>query len=177
MVSDGIISGPARSKLGIRGGQFEHLFHSVDWLPTLAEIVRTRPDGKQLHGVSQLGSLRENKASRTELFLGHDVLKWNGQRGKNRKLPPITAVRSGNWKLITDARSGNKKLFNLRKDPGERRNLAKKYPKIFKSLKSKMNQYLYRVSKAAIQADRPCGREMINYATPWGEKAPNPWCS
>ena len=178
MVSDGIISGPARSKLGIKRGQFNHLFHSVDWLPTLAAITKTRPDGKELHGVSQLASLRGSKASRTELFLGYDVNKWKDQRGSGYlKRPPITALRSGKWKLRSNSRSGSNELFNLKKDPKERHNIAKKHPKIVKALKSKMNGFLFRFSKAVRQGDRECRTALVYYVTPWGEKAHKPWCS
>merc|ERR1712157_620066 len=54
-LGDGFVSGPALRSLGIPTKQrLPHLFHVVDWLPTLAELIGVSPQGKELDGISQL---------------------------------------------------------------------------------------------------------------------------
>ena len=43
---------------------------------------------------------------------------------------PLTGVRDGKWKLITELNSSRPKLFDLNTDPGETRNLAGQHPDI-----------------------------------------------
>lgn len=56
----------------------------------------------------------------------HPVLCWRS--GYNR------AIRSGNWKLITDGLSGNHALYNVKNDKEERHNLYDAEPEIVKQL-------------------------------------------
>jgi arylsulfatase A-like enzyme len=57
----------------------------------------------------------------------HDKLCWRS--GYNR------AIRSGNWKLITDDLSGNHALYDLSTDKVEQVNLYDQKPEIVDSLK------------------------------------------
>jgi len=47
---------------------------------------------------------------------------------------PFAAIRSGDWKLIEWYEGPILELFNLREDPGEKSNLAKKQPAQAKAL-------------------------------------------
>jgi arylsulfatase A-like enzyme len=51
---------------------------------------------------------------------------------------PQTAVRSGEWKLVTDGRA---LLFNLKTDPGERTNLIGRHSDIAKTLMSELTAW------------------------------------
>ena len=107
VISDGIIAaGPkAREKLGLRkqhGTMITSLMHSVDWVPTLADMVGAQPNGnKPLHGVSQLKTFQgegeevgPTKAARNEVFLGHSVEFQGGHHA--------VAMRRGNLKYVWD---------------------------------------------------------------------------
>ena len=49
-----------------------------------------------------------------------------------------TSVSDGNWKLIRTS-SGNRELYNITKDPYEKNEISKKYPKILKKLDRKID--------------------------------------
>ncbi len=51
------------------------------------------------------------------------VLYWKSYNGQR------AAVRQGNWKFHVDYRGGKNELFNLRNDPGEKRNLIGDHPR------------------------------------------------
>jgi len=94
--------------------RFRGIFHVVDWLPTLAELVGVKPNGKNpLDGVSQLsGLLRaaanrdgaeadESSFARQEVFVGYAPVgtgsgtEWYGP-----------AIRYRNWKLVQGGSGG-----------------------------------------------------------------------
>jgi len=108
-------------------GKTPAVTHVVDWMPTLTRLCRCRPetdlrwDGQDIWPV--ITRQVTDPAPRT--------LYWKFHRG-NR------AVRHGGWKLILH---GGKRveLFNLAKDPCEKRNLADRYPEKVKRLRESMN--------------------------------------
>jgi arylsulfatase A-like enzyme len=160
---DGFLSGPAVSWLGLEGGRrFPHLFHVVDWLPTLAEMIGVVPTSRtkldDLDGKSHWGSLtgQTDQPARNQLFVGYvrsDFTdQWYGP-----------AVRIGNWKLIqgpsggpdadTLAPAGSSDpvpgglvnstylLFDLSKDPGEDNNIASLFPNTVQRLRYALEVY------------------------------------
>ena len=157
---DGFISGPALKQLGASTGtRFPHLFHVVDWLPTLAELVGIVPKKvNELDGKSQLSSLmgQTDQPARQELFVGYvkndDTGQWYGP-----------SVRVGNWKLLQGESGGpdanhhsppgtndpvpggatnsSYLLFDLSQDPGEEINLAHEYPAIVERLRYHLATY------------------------------------
>jgi len=166
VVADGIISGPAREKLGIIGGKLSSLFHAVDWLPTLAEITDASPNGnKTLHGVRQLSTLQGGAAARTELHLGYST-----------RSPKLAAFRQDRWKIMVDRNSKQKYLFDILEDPSEDKDLARTYRNITAHLSNLM--YSFQASHFDGQVQEParqCGR--AKYAkTHWNQEARIPWC-
>lgn len=171
---DGLLSGPALAKLGLEGGKrFPHLFHVVDWLPTLAEMTRVVPrQFDELDGKSQWAILtgQTDQPARNQLFVGYvqndATNQWYGP-----------AVRVGNWKLI-QGRSGGPDadtsdppgtkdpvpggfvnssylLFDLSKDPGEDNDLASAYPETVERLRYALE--LYQQSYVAPQPNDDTG--------------------
>jgi arylsulfatase A-like enzyme len=114
---DGILSGPTlASRHGIEPQIYPHIFHAVDWLPTLAQMSNnTQPAGKPLDGVSHLDSLRHKGIDakigtittsssplapppREEVFVGYSFHQGSGWYGP--------AIRWKRWKLIQGPSGG-----------------------------------------------------------------------
>jgi arylsulfatase B len=98
---------------------YPHLFHAVDWLPTLAALTGAKPQGKPLDGVNQLDALltlsldksaaaptqgrssfdsvRHDRPPRQEVFVGYAAFDdtWYGP-----------ALRWTNWKLLQGTSGG-----------------------------------------------------------------------
>ena len=96
----------------------------LDILPTsLAAIGVEAPADAKFDGVNLLPYLEGKKDGAP-----HAALFW--RFGKQ------TAVRMGDWKL-TDARTSNgKKLFNLKEDVGESKDLTESHPEKVKELQA-----------------------------------------
>jgi arylsulfatase A-like enzyme len=134
-----IVSGPAvkRAKGSINAG----LMHVADIMPTLLEIAGSSyPKSYGGHELPALlgkswGPVLAGQAEspRTD----QDYLAWElfGNR----------AVRQGDWKLRWEYKSfgkGDWELFNLAKDPSERRDLAAENPDKVKSLIALWDSYV-----------------------------------
>ena len=159
---DGFVSGPALQKLGLqRNRRFQHLFHVVDWFPTLAELVGVVPQNvDELDGKSQLESLKNGDiATRQELYVGYCFTgSWYGP-----------AIRYQNWKIVQGTTAGpdqfdpNTKgsrhpqpgglinstylLFDLETDPLEEINVAEQYPLVLETMIYKLQQYHKHLSR------------------------------
>ena len=113
----------------IKSQEVEEIVHIVDWFPTLASLIEFAPreaiawDGADLCPV---------------LFdrdpLGERDLYWIWNTRVNR-----WALRHGDWKIVRYSREGPTKasdwqLYNLKKDPGEKDNVAASCPEIVTEL-------------------------------------------
>ena len=102
---------------------------SNDLYPTILRMLDVAmPEGHVLDGVDFAKALEGNELDRQPMFTfvpGHgNTPQW---------LPPSMAVHHGDWKFIRTfhyGKDGNHqyRLYNLRKDIGESRNLAKELP-------------------------------------------------
>ncbi|MCX7008366.1 MAG: hypothetical protein NTY53_14145 [Kiritimatiellaeota bacterium] len=66
------------------------------------------------------------------------------------EIGPASALYLGEFKLIRVYETGALKLFNISKDPGERRDLASELPDKVKELNQRLTDYL-----AAVNAQMP----------------------
>ncbi|GFR73116.1 arylsulfatase B [Elysia marginata] len=143
-----------------RGAVNRELMHVTDWFPTLVGVAGGDFNGtKPLDGVDQWDSLSTG-ASTTRKWVLHNIDSKNKKKGK--KLFPDTfdtriraAIRVGKYKLITgnpgwgkwvpppetnssivEIKESKKNLwlFNIDKDPEERRDLSAKKPKVVKRI-------------------------------------------
>ena len=176
--ADGMIVGPARKSLGIRSGKNNHLFHAVDWLPTLAELSEGRSDNagtataaanwSTLDGISQVRSLRGGKSNRREAFLGYEYHDTS-----NRAL----AYRWGDLKLIRES-SGQYLLYNVTGDVRERKDLW--YKARYKSAVLRMRRRIQayeRTFNATAPSLGRCARRATFGTTPWDQPLMIPWCN
>lgn len=170
---DGILSGPAMTKLGfinhrsnstkasddgVLHRQFPHLFHVVDWMPTIVEMIGVEiHPSTALDGKSQWQALLHGTAARQEVFVGytHNDAKgeWYGP-----------AIRYQKWKLVQGTSGGPDQydanpegtphhpqeggaayasylLFDLETDPMELVNLAYVHPGVVVELIDKLKVY------------------------------------
>lgn len=195
---DGFLSGPALTQFWkIPQGHnrtYPHLFHVVDWLPTLTAAVGAKPMGKPLDGVDHLETLRGRdhaSAPRHELFVGYsyypyDVPYWYGP-----------ALRYGSWKLIqgetggpedphnippgqsTPAHGGNRsavyRLYDLENDPNEQYDVASDHPVVVQLLQSRLRYYQRTYVAPQSETNPNCPFPGLTNTTQFGPTW-IPWC-
>jgi arylsulfatase A len=153
-----IISWPRKIPKGVVS---DKTFSAIDFLPTVAAITAAKLPDKKIDGKSAL-SLWENKPGAQN---PHKALYFYAEYD-------LQAVRWQNWKLHfhhnydsvkvsgKDGKQGigigkiiELSLFDLKNDPGEKINLADKYPDIVKKMTEMAKKFDEELKKNA----RPCG--------------------
>jgi arylsulfatase A-like enzyme len=91
-----------------------------DFLPTAAELARASlPDGFQTDGLSLVSMLKGGPAPQREYFY------WELHEGR-----PLQALRFGDWKVVKNGPSAAVELYDLKRDPGEKKDLAAEHPEL-----------------------------------------------
>jgi arylsulfatase A-like enzyme len=90
---------------------------SHDLFPTLLQACGVEHEGR-VDGVSLTTLWKGGGAPK------RDALYWHYPHYANQGSRPGGAVREGDWKLIEFYETGRRELFDLKRDPGEKRNLA-----------------------------------------------------
>ncbi len=134
-----IVAGPGVAK---PGSTSDTVVTGPDFYPTLLELTGLPARPKQhVDGVSFAESLRGGVQSRGAVY-------WHYPHYGNQGGAPSGIVRDGDWKLIEWYEDGSIELFNLAKDIGEKKNLAKKESARAKELLEKLRTW--RASVGAI---------------------------
>src|ERR1017187_7641367 len=111
-----IVRWPAKIKPGMVSDRIGACW---DFLPTAAEIAQAKVP-EQLDGLSLLPALL-GKPNTNQ----HDFLYWEfHERGFQQ------AERMGDWKAVRPQAGEPLELFNLKTDPGEKKNVAEKNPEV-----------------------------------------------
>lgn len=120
----------------------DQMVTGCDWYPTIAELTGIDLPDRQYDGRSILSVLQDNEAKSP-----HDHFFWLLGGGKK----PQWAVHRGDWKLLGNANDRTDQrvkvevdklhLSNLKQDPGEQTNLAKKHPEIVEELNTIMQTH------------------------------------
>jgi len=106
---------------------------TTDLYPTLLELAGLPlAPSQHMDGVSLATALKGGQLSRAA------PLFWHYPHYGNQGGAPCGAVRDGDWKLIEWFEDGSLELFNLRDDPGERRNMAAENPEKTQELHAKL---------------------------------------
>jgi arylsulfatase A-like enzyme len=120
---------------------------SADFYPTILEITgiesehRTDLDGTTIAPL--LTGLDE---------LSREAIYWHFPHYSNHgRQSPGGAVRCGDYKLLEYFENGTVQLFNLRTDPGERRDLARDEPKQAAKLKAMLHEWRQSVKAQAME--------------------------
>ena len=142
-----LIAGP-----GIKPGSVSHVRATgADLLPTLAGLagITDLPSGIEGGNLTPilLGTEESVKRPREE-FVVHFPHYDKDDLG------PASAIILGNEKLIRVYETGRSKLFDLSKDPGERRDLAGQRPERVAELEKILDEYLREV-KARLPVPNP----------------------
>ncbi len=129
------------------GSRTEQIALSMDLAPTVAEAGgATFPD--KLDGVSLLPIL----SGRATALPSRDLF-WTRREGNNAYMGlTIDAMRRGDWKLIHNTPYQPMELYNLRDDPYERNDLAKKNPKVFNEMAAALRRHIQRGGAVPWQA-------------------------
>lgn len=143
------------------GKTISHPTANYDFYPTLLDAARIDPDPKQtLDGVSVLDSWKkpENTTCPRTLF-------WHYPLDRPHFLGGVSsgAIRDGDWKLIEyfdPSRKQRFELFDLAKDPSEKRDIAATEPKLVKKLAVKLASW--REQAGARMPSRPLLTEPRN---------------
>jgi arylsulfatase A len=129
------ISWPAK----LKGGEVrDQMAVNADWMPTLADLCGINLDTKELDGKSLVPIIKDKNME----SLHSNGFCWQIQKR--------WAARKGDWKLHGNvsvqgeepSTEGNLFLVNLKDDPGEQTNLAKKYPEKVKELLAQYETWL-----------------------------------
>ena len=123
---------------------------AIDFFPTLLEVCGVKNDVK-VDGVSLVTLLKGEALKRDALYFHYP----HYHLGK-----PGGAVRAGDYKLIEFFENGRRELYDLKKDPGESRNLIESNAAVAKELGDKLADWRKEV-----------GAKMM---TPNPDYAPNP---
>jgi arylsulfatase A-like enzyme len=100
---------------------------TMDWTATILAAAGVQPE-RQLDGVNLLPILQGKQAAQDR------TLCWRIDRAGFRQ----QAIRSGKWKLVTQPTSVDRLLFDLERDPGERRNLFYEHQDKAKELQARL---------------------------------------
>ncbi|XP_025088345.1 arylsulfatase I-like [Pomacea canaliculata] len=150
------------------GTVYNGLMHIVDWFPTLMTLVKGEtPPG--MDGVSQWESIVNNEASRRKEFV------YNID-----EISQHAAIRVGDWKLIqgspgnytgwypppsvgsavheanyTESGPNTFRLYNLKDDPYEQKDLVTKKPDVLEMMKTRLEEWRKNLVPANYPANDP----------------------
>jgi len=122
-----IVRWPGRIKAGVVS---DHLWYFPDVMPTLAELAETEPPDN-IDGISIIPTLLGKQAAGRKQK-NHKYLYWE-YRGQ-------TAVRMGNWKVVSPGKNKPFELYDLNKDISEQNNIADEHPDILAKMKAYAKQ-------------------------------------
>ncbi len=107
---------------------------SMDFFTTLLSISKVDHDS---HDGQNLLPVLANQGK-----LHRDVLFWHYPHYHGSAWKPGSALRKGDWKLVTFYEDNRTELYNLKRDPGETVNVAEDHPRITTELKEQLSGLL-----------------------------------
>ena len=113
---------------------------TIDLLPTLCELAGIHtPDGKP--GISLAPTLKGEKQTRKHPYAASE---WHSEYEVT--VTPGRMIRGPRYKYTHYLECGDEELYDLKKDPGERKNLARnpKYAKVLAEHREMLDDYIKR---------------------------------
>jgi arylsulfatase A-like enzyme len=136
---------------------------SVDLFPTLLALSGApAPDNQPLDGLNLVPLFDSGGSAR----LAREALYWHfpGYLGSGPNVwrtTPAGAIRVGDYKLIEFFEDGRRELYNLRDDPGQKRDLAKEQPDRADEMHAKLEAW-----RQQVKAPMPVPRAVAQDQTP-----------
>ncbi len=135
----------------IRAGQVDDstVVAAIDMLPSLGSLTGSKiPEGTELDGIDMSEALLGSPMKREKSLFWEYGTYGSIKPGKPEHVSPLIAMRDGDWKMLMNPDGSDLKLFNLKNDPSESTNLAKKNSGKVQAMKpalaswwSEMDQY------------------------------------
>lgn len=153
------------------GNETDALTDFSDLLPTFAELGGAQlPDGVELDGVS-IAPLILGKAEDSPrqwiMALGHGAAKLD-KKGVHGQFPYVTRViRDKRWKVWVDTDGAIKQLYDLQKDPQEKKNLLR-LAEVPTEASAALGRFQKTVASMPTKDARP--RYANRAANPWDKK-------
>lgn len=173
----GIVRWPERVKAG---SVCDVPVITMDFYPTLAELAGGRlPENQPIDGRSIVPLLTGAGAFADRplfwhlpIYLGgvHKGFEQDSHDGFWRGTPS-GAIRLGDWKLIEFFENGGLELYNLKDDPGERRNLAGDHPEKVTELREAMLAWRRQINAPVPSEPEPAYDANAAGAPPKGGRA------
>ena len=140
-------------KGGLAGGRtWDGLCGALDMFPTLLAMAELKmPETRPLDGKNIWPTLRDNTASPVESY----YWAWRNE----------DAIRTADWKLHRFF--DHYELYDIRKDEGEKTNVAAAHPEVMKSLNANMNRWAE--SLGAALTHQPAPKKFDTKPAPDGE--------
>ena len=99
------------------------ILHAVDLYPSLCKIAGIATSTAQIFDGEDMSAALLGKPMKREKTLYWEFGSFSPKKSRHS---PGVAIREGDWKLLVDADGTDMELFNLKDDPGEKTNLARK---------------------------------------------------
>lgn len=133
-------------------GKIDTPISTVDFFPTIMDLLDVNDSGK-VDGKSILPLLRDG----TSYELQNREIFWHYPH-YYPTTTPVSAVRSGNWKLIEYLGDERLELFDLSKDIGETKNLAEENPEKTREMLQKLQAWKEEVNASGVTLNPDFGR-------------------
>ena len=118
------------------GSRVSQLTQSVDLLPTFLDLSGVDYQGPRLHGHALTPLLKAGSGRWPRRFAFSSTFIRNGG-------PTVT---DRNWTYIPHGeKEGRAELYNLRTDPGQRKNLVRRHPRVAARMERALREFLLRV--------------------------------
>lgn len=132
-----------------KGFKIDALVVSMDFYPTILDILQLEPKPKQhIDGVSLNPLLKNNKGN------VHDILFWDYPHYHGSGWTPGVAIRKGDWKLIHFYEDGHHELYNLQDDIEEKNDLFGSYPEKVDELRKDLDKMKIKTSSKSPSLNR-----------------------
>lgn len=135
---------------GVPKRRLTHQVDTLSLMPTILDLVGVVPDEglkAQLRGRSLVPDLRGETAAGRDVFIETDYRLFTHKRG----------IRTADgWKYVLTVETGRQELYDLRKDPGERKDLSAARPELAERLRARVMDH-YRELGAPIEGGLPLG--------------------
>lgn len=125
------------------GSTTDQLTSSVDFFPTLLEMVGASYDSSSVDGISLAQHLRNQVVFERALYWHYPHYHKQGSR-------PAGAVRTGAWKYLEHYEDHRVELYDLREQIGETRNQAEQQPDMVEQMRTLLSGW-----RAQVKAQMP----------------------